>query len=213
MTAVLNGQHKAVEVLLQSGFVVEEACLIVRDAKGSVPLHAAMHNGFSKIVTLPVEAVPGPESLYSKNSVGETVLETAWAKFLIDGTRNNYPGHDLLSQRNMGTLDSSNIMTAPVRENSHDLGTELELLKSVHTNLLRDDRLAANEEALDAFIPYLSEKVRFEAESPEIPTQEETTDKCDLRIISDVYGGCISDPSAETVGTSYRRPAIRSCLP
>ncbi|OCB86360.1 ankyrin [Sanghuangporus baumii] len=160
-----------------------------------MPLHAAVHNGFSKIVTLLVEAVPGSESLYSKNSVGEAVLETAWAEFLIDSIRNNYPGYDLLGYGNLRTLDSSSILTAPVREDSHDLGTELELLKSVHANLLRDGKLAANvklKEALDAFIPYLSEKVRSEAESPVIPTQEDTTDKCDPRKTFKIVSAAVS---------------------
>ncbi|KAL5531740.1 hypothetical protein ACEPAG_4617 [Sanghuangporus baumii] len=195
MTAVLNGQYKAVEVLLQSGFAVVKECLTVRDAKGSMPLHAAVHKGFSKIVALLVEAVPDSESLYSENGVGETVLETAWAKFLIDGTRSNYPGRDLLGHRNIRTLNSLSFLTAPVREDRNDLGTELELLKSVHANLLRDGKLAANvklKEALDAFIRYLSEKVRSEAESPEIPAKEETIDKYDPRKTFKVVSAAVS---------------------
>ncbi|KAL5536837.1 hypothetical protein ACEPAF_660 [Sanghuangporus sanghuang] len=147
------------------------------------------------VVSLCSAGGPDSDSLYSENGVGETVLETAWAEFLIDGTRNNYPGHDLLGHRNIRTLDSSSILTAPVLEDSNDLGTELELLKSVHTNLLRDGKLAANaklKEALDAFFFYLSEKVRSEAESPDIPTKEETTDKCDPRRTFKVGSAAVS---------------------
>ena len=58
MTAVLNGQLKVVEALLQSGLLVVKECLTIRDAKGSMPLHAAVQKGYSKIAALLIEAAP-----------------------------------------------------------------------------------------------------------------------------------------------------------
>lgn len=186
-----------VEMLLQSGLSVMKECLTIRDAKGSMPLHAAVHKGYSKITALLIKAGPESEALCCENGVGETVLETAWAKFLIDGIRDRHPGHNFFRYRGIRALDPSGTshLSAAVQEDGHDLDTELELLKSVHANLLRDGKLAANiklKDALDAFIPYFTEKVRSGTKVPDNPAEEETTDKSDYKKTFNVISAAVS---------------------
>ena len=198
MTAVLNGQFKVVEILLQSGLSEVKECLTIRDAEGSMPLHAAVHRGYAKIVSLLIEAAPDSEAIYSENGVGETPLETARARFLISATREKYPGNNLLQYGGVQQLGSSYFGGSRAIKQERDLSKEVELLKSVQASLLEHGKLAANpklKDALEEFIPYLAEKARAEAEWEEIPEDEQTKDKCDCEETFKVVSAAVANVS------------------
>ncbi|KAF8999457.1 hypothetical protein BDQ17DRAFT_1328336 [Cyathus striatus] len=72
LIAVKQGSLRCVKLLLPYA----KAPLTMRDAAGSIHLHAAVQRGFAEITQLLISA-GNPETLYMENAVGNTVLEIA----------------------------------------------------------------------------------------------------------------------------------------
>ncbi|KAF8987599.1 hypothetical protein BDQ17DRAFT_1334968 [Cyathus striatus] len=72
LIAVKSGSLRCVKLLLPYA----KASLTMRDAAGSIPLHAAVRRGFAEITQLLISA-GHPETLYMENAVGNTMLEIA----------------------------------------------------------------------------------------------------------------------------------------
>lgn len=159
MIAVKRGQLTMVEKLLRSGIDSVKESLMKRDNNGSMPLHAAVRNGYADITSLLITH-GGVEVLYSENAVGETPVETAYMQWLLHATRQGFPGaspsYELRPLHTSGTLD----VTGPA--GPERLTLELELMEKAREKLTSNGKLTMNaklKQALDSFIEYVSKKL------------------------------------------------------
>lgn len=72
---------RVVELLLRTVKDAVVPTLLLRDSTGATPLHSAILQGYSKIVSLLV-STGFPETLYLENGVGSTPMEIARLQFL-----------------------------------------------------------------------------------------------------------------------------------
>ncbi|KAK7053725.1 ankyrin repeat protein, partial [Favolaschia claudopus] len=76
--AVKKGSKTAVKLIVE----FSRATALVRDVEGSIPLHSAARAGYLEIIQLLVDAAPS--GLYMENGVGETPLEIARLRDLVE---------------------------------------------------------------------------------------------------------------------------------
>lgn len=175
MLAVHGGKFHIVDALLQLKLDAVEESLTIRDAKGSMPLHASVRHGYAKITSSIIKASPTSEAIHSENGVGETPLETAFAKWLIRSTREGFPSE---YQRGYNGLQIMGVMSgsAPVTPlKAQKLTAEIDLLRDVQSALVRTNKLSTNtklREELDVFAAYLVEKRDAETKETIPPKQE-----------------------------------------
>ncbi|KAI5121629.1 hypothetical protein M0805_001158 [Coniferiporia weirii] len=184
MLAVLAGKSGIVDVLLQSGVDAVNECLTIRDAKGSMPLHAAVQRGFAKIASSLVKYSVDSEALHSENGVGETPIETATVRWLLYVTCDGFMGKmpNAYGQNQHPNLNSRGTMKTPGPLTKDKLVAEITLLGNVRTSLEKNGKLASNGKlkiALDSFIAYLMQKVAAPSDFTEVPaTFTLNTDNC-----------------------------------
>lgn len=175
MLAVQGGKLHIVDTLLHLKLCAVEESLTIRDANGSMPLHASVRHGYAKVTSSIIKASPTSEAIYSENGVGETPLETAFAKWLVHATREGFPneyqqGYDSLQI--MGIIRSSTPIMPPSMQK---LTTEINLLKDVQSALAQKGKLSVNtklKEELEVFATYLIEKRDEEIKGTMPPKQE-----------------------------------------
>ncbi|KAG8916812.1 hypothetical protein FRC00_014360 [Tulasnella sp. 408] len=79
--AVTKGNLKLVELLIRTAKSAIVPTLLLRDSTGATPLHSAILDGRSEIVSRLISIGP-PEMLYLENGVGSTPMEMARLPFL-----------------------------------------------------------------------------------------------------------------------------------
>ncbi|KIO25916.1 hypothetical protein M407DRAFT_24769 [Tulasnella calospora MUT 4182] len=84
--AVQLGNLRLVELMVRTAKSAIIPTLLLRDSTGATPLHTAILNGYSKIVSLLISIGP-PEMLYLENGVGSTPLEITRLQFLTQTLR------------------------------------------------------------------------------------------------------------------------------
>ncbi|KAI5121628.1 hypothetical protein M0805_001157 [Coniferiporia weirii] len=187
MLAVLDGHRGAVDVLLQSGINSVKEGLTTRDAKGEMPLHAAVHKGYAEIASSLINSMSSPDALYSENGVGHTPIETATVEWLMYATGEGFKGQASTGygSQDMGSLEVAHPMKDPGPPAAEKLASEIKLLENVRESLMRDGKLSTNrklKDALESFITYLKEKYAAALESSEALNsagEASTTDTCD----------------------------------
>ncbi|KAI5121633.1 hypothetical protein M0805_001162 [Coniferiporia weirii] len=187
LLAVLGGHRGAVDVLLQSGINSVKEGLTTRDAKGSMPLHTAVHEGHAAIASSLIKLMSNPDALYSENGVGHTPIETATVEWLMYATGEVFKGQASTGygSQDMGRLEIAHPMKDPGPPAAEKLASEIKLLENVRESLTRGGKLSTNrklKDALEAFITYLKEKCAAPLESPEVLNsvgEASATDTCD----------------------------------
>lgn len=202
MLAVKSSRFVVLEKLFKSKLSVVKDVLYVRDRKGSLPVHVAVHQGWAKIVSL-IIANGGSDSLYWENAVGETPIETATIQWLLNATRNAI-GDGLESTRAMNMYNNWRV-EAPLTT-IDKLSSQVKVLKDVLAQLERDGKLTANSDlkkAFESFVVYLDRK-REEGEAIAAKESNTTTaknnnqfDKTDSKETLKVVSSFISTSAGE----------------
>lgn len=201
MLAVKSSRFVVLEKLFKSKLSAVKDVLYVRDRKGSLPVHVAVHQGWAKIVSL-IIANGGSDSLYCENAVGETPIETATIQWLLSATRNAI-GDGLESTRAMNMYNNWRV-EAPLTIDK--LSSQVKVLKDVLAQLERDGKLTANSDlkkAFESFVVYLDRK-REEGEAIAVKESNTTTaknnnqfDKTDSKETLKVVSSFISTSAGE----------------
>lgn len=156
MLAVKSSRFVVLDKLFKSKLSAVKDVLYVRDRKGSLPVHVAVHQGWAKIVSL-IIANGGSDSLYCENAVGETPIETATIQWLLSATRNAFDD-GLESTRAMNMYNNWRV-EAPLTIDK--LPSQVKVLKDVLAQLERDGKLTANSDlkkVFESFVAYLDRK-------------------------------------------------------
>lgn len=172
MLAVKSSRFVVLEKLFKSKLSAVKDALYVRDRKGSLPVHVAVHQGWAKIVSL-IIANGGSDSLYCENAVGETPIETATIQWLLSATRNAFDD-GLESTRAMNMYNNWRV-EAPLTIDR--LPSQVKVLKDVLTQLERDGKLSVNSDlkkVFESFVDYLDRK-REEGEAMAAKESSTTT--------------------------------------
>jgi len=187
MLAVKANSLPIVEKLIKSGIEGVKQSLVIRDNRGSMPLHETVRNGLPKLTSLLV-SLGGTDILYAENGVGETPLETASMQWLVAATRAEYPG----KAPNIGTLSTSRngVGALQTSQTGEDFIAQMRKMEDAKAYLQKNGKFVANsklKDALDAYIVFLARK----ASQPTVPPKAEKASKNDsldrsetLKIIS-----------------------------
>lgn len=191
MLAIRSGKVAIVEELLNSGLDSVKQSLEMRNSKGLLPIHVAVHSGYARIAELIIKASPRSEALYSENSVGETPLESACTKWFASVTRN-------------GTIYSCNVADyilnlqgarfEPGPLDAINLQKQLDLMKETSEELKQSGKLSANtklREVLDDFVIYLSQKKDGMQEVPQIAKSLDEFDRANYDKLLEVLVNAI----------------------
>lgn len=174
MVAVKTGRTRVVEKLLESELASVMETLFVRDNKGSLPVHVAVHHCWAKITSMILARV-GPDIFRYENAVGEIPFEMATVQWLNHVVRSAFK-EGLNGIRDMRTYATWKI-TDPV--DRQKLSLEVDLLKDLQRDLESEGKLMTNldlKRALDSFVTYLSQKCEERDKTPQIPYAQKAVD-------------------------------------
>lgn len=163
MTAVRSRAVSTVKMLLRSGNEAIKASLTIRDASGFMPLHLAVSMDSPGMCSAILEATDS-DLLHIENGVGETPLETAMMKWLVDASRAKYKGrvkHGYGHGEGLPVFGQRGNINHATPPDADTIAKEIDGLQSMRADLMQRGKLVTNKtlsDALDAHLLYLKDK-------------------------------------------------------
>ena len=137
MVATKKGWSVSLRAMLEFG--MQPSILLVKDEKGSTPLHVAANQYDASLTNVILQYIPA-EGLYVENGVGQTPLDIVSQRYLAmrtgNGNSNIMPRMDDLS-RNITGLGRP---TPPLAQQE----TQVQKLRTTLNDLLEDGKLVRN---------------------------------------------------------------------
>ncbi|KAJ8080919.1 hypothetical protein PM082_017754 [Marasmius tenuissimus] len=147
--ATENNRRDLVEAIVN----FDTSSILIRNIKGSLPLHTAVLNGCPEITKMLLHASP-IEGLHSENGVGDTPLEIATSRYLPCLIK-NVKGYS-------STVSSSALYAIPTRHDVEKLEKDVPELRKTIAALIEDRKLTKDsylEKELSAFARYLETQI------------------------------------------------------
>ena len=144
----------------------------IRDFKGSLPLHVAVRSGDPDLTRILI-ACASPDTLHSESGVGETALETARIKWLLDAT-----SRSLYLRVSPATIPTRSQHIQPGPSGALKLASELKELNEVRKSLSDQGKLISNKklkDAITALSDLLEEKLADAQSHPEFYNSDDSS--------------------------------------
>ncbi|KAF9266483.1 ankyrin [Marasmius fiardii PR-910] len=142
--AVDEGRYDVVQAIVD----FDKSSLLIRDTKGSLPLHTAVANGYDVITKMLIQATP--EVLHCENGVGNTPLEIATGNFLLS--------HITEVGSHVNTINNFVPASLPTRRDVEKLEDEIPKLRQMIATLVEEKKFIKDskpEKEFSAFARYL----------------------------------------------------------
>ncbi|KAG8939661.1 hypothetical protein FRC04_006086 [Tulasnella sp. 424] len=197
--AVNTGNLQLVELLLQTAKNAVVQTLLFRDSTGATPLHSAILNGWSKIVSHLIDIGP-PEMLYMENGVGSTPLEIARLQFLTQTLRGLGASLNSLEGFNVFGVNYLSLTPAPGMRDRDE--TEVKSLRRVIDGIKSSGTLAKKPELLEVlsnfadsseqeFAAWIAQNPKEEPQSTASINRKSNRPGCDAKATFDVLSKAV----------------------
>lgn len=175
MKAVKAGNVDIINILLTKAKKAVAPTLSMRDYSGATPLHIAILQGFSEVVSILVAASP-PDVLYVENGVGATPLELAKLAALNVAVRNSE--NSSLPSQGFSIYGSGNLPLEPAPSVKLEDEAEIAAMQKVIEKVKATGALAKKPELLEVLSKFVeqsaSELAAVKAENQAADVEMET---------------------------------------